>query len=122
MKAKRILISILTVAALLMIVSCSPRVMDELINSGVSYKVIFDPGDGTWPVGSRPADLKYDEQTRQYYKEVGYQSRVSPPSVNPTPNNSTEKFDYWEYNGTKFNFDMVITSDLALTAIYKSKT
>ena len=121
MKAKRILISILTVAALLMIVSCSPRILDEIFHSGISYKVYFYPGDGKWP-DSIPTDLKYDEQTRQYYKEVGYQSRVSHPSVNPTPNNSTEKFDYWEYNGTKFNFDMVITSDLALTAIYKSKT
>ena len=120
MKAKRILISILTVAALLMIVSCSPRVMDQLIHSGVSYKVIFDPGEGTWPVGSSLADLKYDDQTRQYYKEVGYQSRVSPPSVNPTLNGQAKTFDYWEYHGTEFNFDMVITSDLVLTAIYKN--
>lgn len=119
MKAKRILISILTVAALLMIVSCSPRVMDQLIHSGVSYKVIFDPGEGTWPVSNSPADLKYDDQTRQYYKEVGYQSRVLPPSVNPTPNDHAKTFDYWEYNGTEFNFDMVITSDLELTAKYK---
>lgn len=119
MKAKRILISILTVAALLMIVSCSPRVMDQLIHSGVSYKVIFDPGEGTWPVDISPADLKYDDQKRQYYKEVGYQSRVSYPSVNPAPKDQAKAFDYWEYNGRKFNFDMVITSDLVLTAIYK---
>ena len=118
MKAKRILISILTVAALLLLVSCSPRVMDELIHSGVSYKVIFDPGDGTWPVGSRPADLKYDEQSNIYYKVVGYNSVVSKPTSQPQPPQD-EQFRYWTLDGNQFSFNIAIKSNITLVAYYE---
>ena len=119
MKAKRILISILTVAALLLIVSCSPRVMDELIHSGVSYKVIFNPGEGSWPVGSRPADLKYDEQANIYYKVVGYNSSVSEPSSRPDPPQG-KQFLYWTFDGnTRYNFGSVVKNDMTLIAKYE---
>ena len=118
MKAKRILISILTVAALLMIVSCSPRVMDELIHSGVSYKVIFDPGNGTWHNTSLVTDPNYDQQTDQYYRVVGYNSSVSVPPVNPKGHDNKD-FAGWTLNGTPFPLSTKITSDITLVATYK---
>ena len=47
---RKIFVSILAVAALLLIVSCE-NIINEIIhsNSNVKYKVYFDTGEGSWP-------------------------------------------------------------------------